>query len=186
MSLHTWPCHHHNCHCKIWMFQNKSCHVSAVLDLHLTLSRLTRCTLLSWSMIFISILLSLCSIPSLSCFPSLRLPTPQTPSPVLSKPHFYFQQIRCHLCHCYPPHKGAQTGKRHYSSLSTGSWQAQSSPPSKDPDPAHQGTHRAPPSTAHQILASAQPILTLTLPFSSPLTHAPFLLSFVICPKVSD
>lgn len=108
--------------------------------------------------------------------------TPQTHSPVLSKPRLHFQPIRRHLCHRYAPHKGAQTGKHHYSSLSTGSWQAQSSPPSKDPDPAHQGTCRPTPSAAHQIPASAQPILPLTLPFSAPFTYTPFLLPFVLCP----
>ena len=55
-------------------------------------------------------------------------PTPQTHSPVLSEPRLHFQPIRRHLCHRYPPLKGAQTGKHHHSSLSTGSWQAQSSP----------------------------------------------------------
>ena len=115
-------------------------------------------------------------------------PTPphKPTSPVLSEPSLHFQPIRCHLCHRFPPHKGVQTGKRHYSSLSTGSRQAQSSPQPKDPDLAHQRTHRPTPSAAHQILASAQPILPLALPFPTTVTHTPFLLPFFLCPEVSD
>lgn len=184
-------CHYHNCH-ETFTHIRYRCHTilkrpkwkllrSAQIVLRLTLSRLTRCILLSWSMVFISIL-SPCSIPSLSYYPSL--PPHKPHSPVPSEPRLHFQPIRRHLCHRYPPHKGAQTGKCHRSSLSTASWQAQSSPQPKDPDPVHQGTGRAAPSAAHQV--PAPPILPLALPFSARVTHPSFLLPLVLSPKVSD